>query len=472
MLAAKKPSEKLDLSLPTARVFLPLLKRRRFRGIKGGRGSGKSHFVGEDLVQDSLGRHVRAVCGREIQNSIRDSSKQLIEDKINAIAATIQQPLLRKKFLGQWRITEREIVYKPTESLYIFKGLQNHTAASIKSLEGFTDLWLEEAQTISQRSLDLAIPTFRSDSQITFTWNPLSAKDPVEKLFKENGVLAQKLGMARPVEQDEDFCLVEANYYDNPWFPDELRRDMERDKRRDPDKYAHVWLGRYQGMSEARVFRNWEVLEFETPANARFYFGADWGFSVDPSVAVRCWLGRLVGQQKITLPDGKIQLVGGTAVPDPKGDVLFIDYEAYAVGCEIDNTPALFGGTDTQKPPRWENPNGYKGIPGATEWPMIGDNARPETISYMRRHGFPRIRPCVKGAGSVEDGLEFLKNFDIRVHPRCVNTIDELSTYSYKVDQKTNEVLPVLEDKKNHVIDAVRYGLEATRRSNYTLANV
>ena len=439
-------TNKQTLVLPTARVFLPLLPRRRFRGIKGGRGSGKSHFVGEDLVQDSLGRHVRAVCGREIQNSIRDSSKQLIEDKINKIANTLNHsPNLKKKFLKQWRITEREIVYTPTDSLFIFKGLQNHTAASIKSLEGFTDLWLEEAQTISQRSLDLAIPTFRSDSQITFTWNPLNKKDPVDKLFTDNNVLAQKIGMERPFDQDPDFVLVQANYYDNPWFPEELRRDMERDKRRDPDKYGHVWLGGFEAASEARVFKNYVVEEFETPADARFYFGADWGFSVDPSVLIRCFM---------------------------IGDKLYVDQEAYKVGCEIDNTPALFAGTDTNKVKRWENPQGYPGIPGATQWPMTADSARPETISYMKRHGFPRIQPSVKGQGSVHDGIEFLKNFDIVVHPRCVHTVDELATYSYKIDPKTKEILPVLEDKKNHVIDALRYALESTRRSNYTLANV
>ncbi len=443
-MLARTP-EKINLTLPTPRVFLPIIeKRRRFRGLKGGRGSGKSHFVGEDLVQDALAQHVRAVCAREIQNSIRDSSKQLLEDKINKIALEIENTKLRKKFLGNWRITERELVYKPTDSLFIFKGLQNHTAASIKSLEGFTDFWGEEAQTFSQRSLDLAIPTFRKGSQLTFTWNPLKKDDPVEKLFNDEGIVAQKVGMPRRPGQDDDFVLVEANFYDNPWFPEELRRDMLRDRRRDKDKYAHVWLGRYEGRSEARVFRNWEEREFETPRNARFYFGADWGFSVDPTVLIRCFL---------------------------EGDTLYVDQEAYMVGCEIDNTPALFAGSDTLRVPRWENPSGYKGIPGALEWPMTADSARPETISYMQRRGF-RIKPSIKGQGSVEDGIEFLKNHDIVVHPRCVHTIDELSTYSYKVDKKTNEILPVLEDKKNHVIDALRYALESTRRSNYTLQNL
>lgn len=452
---------------------MPLLKRRRFRGVKGGRGSGKSHFVGEDLIETAMSQHARVVCGREVQLSIKDSSKQLLEDKIQLMAhryagavfdplnPTVRlaegDPKRFKHFMSKWRITDKEISFAPTDSLFIFRGLQNHTTTSIKSLEGFTDFWGEEAQTISQKSLDLLVPTFRKGSQLTFTWNPLKKDDPVEKLFTDEGIQPQRAGDPRPPGQDPDFCLVEANYYDNPWFPEELRRDMERDRRRDKDKYAHVWLGKYEQRSEARVFHNWEIIDFDTPDNARFYFGADWGFAVDPSVLVRCFIGRLVK---------------GKAIEDPKGDKLFIDYEAYSVGCEIDNTPALFAGSDTRTPPRWTNPNNYPGIPGSTVWPMTGDSARPETISYMRRHGFPRLKPSIKGAGSVEDGIEFIRNFDIVVHSRCIHTIDELSTYSYKVDKRTNEILPVLEDKKNHVIDAIRYALESTRRGSYTLSNL
>lgn len=444
------------LVIETPRVFAPLLKRRRFRGIKGGRGSGKSHFVGEDLVENATSQHTRCVCAREVQNSIAESSKQLLEDKIELMAqryagaifdpanpstVLVQGDKKRyKHYMSKWRITEREITFTPTDSLFIFRGLQNHTAASIKSLEGFTDFWGEEAQTLSQRSLDLAIPTFRKGSQLTFTWNPLKRDDPVEKLFTDEGITPLKSGMRVPADQDPDFCLVEANYYDNPWFPDELRRDMERTKRRDPDKYAHVWLGGYQQMSAARVFHNWIVDEFNTPAAARFYFGADWGFSVDPTALIRCFIGTYHN---------------GIARADPKGDKLFIDHEAYQVGCEIDNTPKLFNT-----------------VPGASKWPMTADNARPETISYMKRNGFPRIVPSIKGKGSVEDGIEFVKNFDLIIHPRCENTINELSSYSYKIDKKTNEVLPLLEDDHNHLIDALRYALESTRRSSYTLDNL
>lgn len=449
------------LSAATPAVFVPCLKHVRFRGIHGGRGSGKSHFAGEDLILDCIDQHIRAVCAREVQNSIADSSKQLLEDKIDLAAhryagatfsphnpSTVVQAGDTRRyrhFLSKWRVTDREIVFTPTDSLIIFRGLQNHTAASIKSLEGFNRMWAEEAQTLSQRSLDLAIPTFRSNSMLTFTWNPDSPKDPVDKLFSEN-------------KGDSDFVCVEANYYDNPWFPDELRKDMERDRRRDPDKYAHVWLGKYKLSSQARVFKNYRVQEFVAPKYARFYFGGDWGFSVDPTVFVRCFIG--------IWRDGK-------AIADPDGDCLFVDYEAHKVACEIDNTPALFAGDDPEavngQEPRWQNPHGYEGIPGALEWPSTVDSARPETISYMQRHGFTRMAPAIKGTGSVQEGITFLENYDIYIHPRCKHLIDEMNEYSYKIDPKTQEILPILVDKKNHIIDSLRYALEGTRRSSYTL---
>lgn len=336
--------------------------------------------------------------------SIKDSVKRLIEDKISAYGAA-----------SLFKITDTEIV-GPHESLMVFRGLQNHTASSIKSLEGFNRGWFEEAQTLSQHSIDIATPTFRSPgTEMYFSWNRRFPTDPVDKLFRENA-------------DDPDFVCVEVNYWDNPWFPDDLRKDMERDRKRDHDKYDHVWAGGYERNSEARVFRNWKAEEFETPPDARFYFGADWGFAVDPTVLIRCFL---------------------------IGNKLYVDFEAYRVGCEIDATPQLFAS-----------------VPFSNKWPITADSARPETISFMRRNGYPRIKPAVKGKDSVDDGIEFLKSYDIIVHPRCKHTIDELTYYSWKVDPKTQEILPVLADKDNHVIDALRYALEGTRRSNYSLSQL
>jgi phage terminase large subunit len=333
---------------------------------------------------------------REIQRSLEQSVKRLLEDKINALGLG-----------GSFQVMDNEI-RTPNDGLIIFQGMQNHTSESIKSLEGYDIAWCEEAQSISQRSLDLLRPTIRKpESEIWFSWNPNLATDPID-------------AMLRGEELPPNSIVVEANYQDNPWFPDVLRDEMEYDKRRDPDKYAHIWMGKYQRNSEARVFRNWKMEAFNTPDDARLYFGADWGFSVDPSVLIRGWIS---------------------------GHTLYLDYEAHRVGCEIDNTPALF---DT--------------VPDSRKWAIRADSARPETISYMNRAGF-KVTPAQKGPNSVADGVEFLKSYDIVVHPRCKHTIDELTFYSYKTDKLTGEVLPILEDKKNHVIDALRYALEEFRLS-------
>jgi len=304
---------------------------------------------------------------------------------------------------------------------------------------------VEEAQSLSQRSLDLLTPTLRvPGAQIWFSWNPKTKKDPVD-LFMRSADAAN----------DNDIICVEVNYSDNPWFHEtSLAADMERDKRRDPEKYQHIWRGKYQIRTEAQVFKNWRSVPFETPKNATHRFGGDFGFAVDPTVLMRCFIGRWQDDN----PDS------GVAIADDNGRVLFIDYEAYKVGCEIDHTPALFAGTDTLDPPRWQNPFGHQGIPGALTWPMVADSARPETISYLRRHGFTKITGAKKGPGSVEEGIEFLKSYDIVIHPRCTNAVDEFTMYSFKTDKLTNEVLPVLEDKKNHVIDSARYAVEGIRR--------
>lgn len=383
------------LQIQTPEVFLPLLQPARYKGAWGGRGSGKSHFFGEMLVEECLIQPTRAVCVREIQKSLDQSVKRLIEDKIAGLGVE-----------SRFRILDTRIEVD-NGGVIIFQGMQNHTADSIKSLEGFRIAWVEEAQSLSQRSLDLLRPTIRAPgSEIWFSWNPSKDTDPVDLLLR---------GETPP----PGAIVVPANWSDNPWFPDELRDEKDYDQRRDPEKYAHIWLGEYQRNSEARVFRNWKVEEFETPPDARFYYGADWGFSVDPTVLVRAFV---------------------------EGRTLYVDAEVYQVGCEIDRTPDLFDK-----------------IEGSRKWPIRADSARPETISYMQRHGFPKLVPANKGAGSVEDGIEFLKSYDIVVHPRCRHTADELALYAYKTDKLTGEVLPVLEDKKNHVIDALRYAVELLR---------
>jgi phage terminase large subunit len=434
-------------------VFLPLLaKGPKYKGAKGGRGSAKSHTFAEMLIEEALcDPYLRAVCVREIQRTLKQSSKKLIEDKI------------RKLRVSRWFDPTDKIIYildddGERRGEIIFEGMQNHTADSIKSLEGFKIAWVEEAQNLSQRSLDLLYPTIREHGgEIWFSWNPNHPNDPIETFL-----------CSPDAEDDPQIVVVTANYHDNPWFwSTELVDDMLRDQRRDKDKYAHIWLGAYRKRSEATVFKNWRIAVFETsPVVERFLFGADWGFSVDPSVLVRGYLGRLIERGKDARGNDLV-----TAIPDPRGNTLFIDAEAYKVGCEIDYLPALFAGDAPAKHGRtWENPYNWPGIPGALRWPITADSARPETISYMKRAGFS-IRPAIKGPGSIEEGVEFLRNYDVVVLPTCVHVIDELSLYSYKIDKMTDEVLPELEDKYNHVIDALRYAVEGIRRGGLKISD-
>lgn len=385
------------LRIDTAAVFRPLLKAARYKGAWGGRGSGKSHFFAESAIEESLIERTDIVCIREIQKSLDQSAKKLLEQKIQSLGVA-----------DRFRVLNTHIE-SDSGGRISFQGMQNHTSESIKSLEGYRIAWVEEAQNLSQRSIDLLRPTIRLDnSELWFSWNPNHDTDPVDALLR---------GHSAP----PDAVIVKANYPDNPWFPDVLRKEMEYDRSHSPDKFAHVWLGDYQRLSEARVFRNWKVEEFERPEGTIHRLGADWGYVSDPSVLIRC---------------------------DIEGNRLYVDYEAWMLGCEIVNLPDLFDR-----------------VPDSRKWFISADNSRPETISYMRAHGYPRINSSYKGKNSVEEGIAFLQSFDIIVHPRCEHTIEELSMYSYKTDPLTGKVIPILEDKNNHVIDALRYACEGARKA-------
>lgn len=405
----------------------------RHRVLHGGRGGAKSWTVAHTIVEHARRFPMRILCTREYQNSIRDSSKKLIEDCIDRMGFGVRGDRF-------FTITDREIRGR-NGSVITFLGLKGRDAA-IKSLEGYDLAWVEEAATLSQASLDALIPTIRKEgSEIWWTYNPRFKSDPVDQMFR---------GHKAPPGS----IVLEVQWHDNPWFPDVLKRDMEYDRLRDPEKHAHVWRGGYVVRSEAQVFRNWQSLPFEAPADAMFRFGADWGFSRDPTVLVRCFIGRWSGEPGAS-----------DVVADQKGQCLFVDYEAYAIGCSIDATPALFAGTDTHRPVRWENIHRTVGIEGAATSKITADSARPETIDYMQRRGF-QIVPAKKGPGSVEDGINFLKNYDIVIHQRCHRLIDELIHYSWAVDRQTNEVLSKPSDAHNHVIDALRYALEGARKAS------
>lgn len=337
------------------------------------------------------------VCVREVQKSLGQSVKKLIEQEI------------RRLEVGDYfDIKSTEIRSRKGHGIIVFQGMADHTAESIKSLEGFDCAWVEEAQALSQRSLDLLRPTIRKPgSELWFTWNPLQETDPVDVLL-------------RGKEVPPNAIVVEVNYQDNPWFPDTLTPEVEYDRRTSVSKYEHVWMGQYLKHAEARVFNRWRIEDFETPKDAVLRFGADWGFSPDPTTLVRCFI---------------------------EGRRLYVDYEAWGLEVEIEDTPALF-----------------LSVPESEKWQIVAGSDRPERIKSMQRAGF-RVLPAIRGPNSVQEGVTWLQNYEIIVHPRCTHAIDELRLYSRKVDPLTNAILPVLEDKNNHIIEALRYACEAVRRT-------
>lgn len=418
-LLRRTVDRRIEASLPPK--VRPLLQPARYKGLHGGRGSAKSQSFARLLLLRCLQRPgTRWVCVREMQLSLKQSVKLLIDDTIKLFGLEDEFESLDT------------LIRTPGDGLIIFLGMQNHTADSIKSLEGFDGAWVEEAQTISKRSLELLRPTIRKEgSELWFSWNPETPKDPVEFLRH-----------APPAGA----CVLELNHSDNPFLPQVLREEMEGDYARDPETAAHIWGGRYRQRSKASVFKNWRTARFETPDDAAFLFGGDWGFSVDPTVLVRGFVAEGAFRDALV---ARLGLSGAN-------QVLCLDAAVYEVGCEIDDTPALFDRLDPKRP----------GM--AREWKIVADSARPETISYMRRHGYPRVEPARKGAGSVEEGVKFLEQYDIVIHPDCcsqctdgINHVeDEFLNYRYKTHPLTGEVMPVLEDKKNHVIDATRYMVE------------
>lgn len=368
---------------------------KRYNVLYGGRGGAKSWGVGNCLILKAYQETRLVLCTREIQNTIKDSVHKLLSDKIEKFGLLPFFEIQRDAIIGQ------------NGSKFIFKGLR-HSVGEIKSTEGITDCWVEEAQSVSNESWDVLIPTVRAEgSQFYIGFNPDSPDDPVYKRFVAT--------------ERDDALLININYSDNPFFPEVLRKEMEWDKKNDYEKYLWIWEGQPRQISDAQVFKGkFRIDNFETPKEVdEFYFGSDWGFSQDPTTLVRCYI---VGRR------------------------LYIDYEAYGIGVELDEIDQLFDS-----------------IPLSRAYKIKADSARPETISHIKNKGFS-IFGAKKGKGSIEDGVAFLKSFEeIVIHERCKHTAEEFKLYSYKIDQRTGDILPIIIDKHNHLIDSLRYALEDVR---------
>lgn len=227
------------IEIPTAEVFLPLLEPARDKGAHGGRGSGKSHFFAGLMVEDCLsepgnsgGEGMRAICIREVQKDLTQSAKALIEKKLS------------ESGLGEadgFKVF-KENIQTPGDGVIIFKGMNDYTADSVKSLEGFKRSWWEEAHTATAHSIKLLRPTMRaSGAQMWWSWNPRRKKDPVDL-------------MLRGPEKPTGAIVIEASWRDNPWFTAELEQERQDCMRMSPDDYAHVWEGDYVSIVDGAYF--------------------------------------------------------------------------------------------------------------------------------------------------------------------------------------------------------------------------
>lgn len=371
----------------------PLRHPSRYKVLWGGRGGGKSYAIADQLLVEGTQSPQRILCAREYQASIKDSVHRLLADRIEHWG------------LSGFYDVQRDTIIGRNGTTFIFRGVR-HNVQSIKSMSGLTRVWVEEAQTVSEESWRILIPTIRDEgSEIWLSLNPNRKEDATSQRFIEN---------------PPDECVkIKINWDGNPYFPDTLDRERKRDRERlDPATYAHIWDGEYLENSLAQILADKIRVADFTPSDWDGpYYGADWGFSQDPTTLIRCWVDE---------------------------DCLYIDQEVYRVGVDIDRTADLFDKVE-----------------GARKHVIRADSARPETISYLQRHGYPRIVGVKKWAGSVEEGIQHLRTYrEIRIHPRCVKAIEEGRLYSYKVDRLSGDILPTIVDAHNHIWDAVRYALE------------
>ncbi|MCO4179256.1 PBSX family phage terminase large subunit [Proteus terrae] len=382
----------------------------RYRCSHGGRGSAKTRtFALMTAIRGYMaamnGQSGVILCAREYMNSLEESSMEEVKQAIRSV------PWLNDFY----ELGEKYIRTKCRSVNYVFAGLR-HNLDSIKSKARILIAWVDEAESVSEIAWTKLTPTVReAGSEIWVTWNPERDGSATDKRFRKN--------------PPDNAVVVEMNYCDNPWFPSVLEEERLSDQERlDSATYAWIWEGAYLENSDKQVLANkYVVKSFPDDLwqkSDRLLFGADFGFAKDPNTLLRQFI---------------------------LNDCLYIEYEAYGIGVELDHMPAF-----------------YDKIPESRKWPIKADSARPETISYLKRQGF-NISAAKKWQGSVEDGITHLRGFkQIIIHPRCKETAKEARLYSYKTDRITGEVLPVIEDKNNHCWDAVRYGLDGyiTQKSN------
>jgi phage terminase large subunit len=358
----------------------------------------------------------RALLIKGMQQKLRILCVREFYSSIKDSVKSLLDDLIEEYDLGHFYSSTHGEITGINGTEILFGGLKINNQ-NVKGKEKIDIMWADEADKISESSWDLAIPTIirTEGASIWISFNPDEEDAPVMTRF---------INSNRP-----DIFKQKVTFHDNPWFKPAERMEMEYCKKHDYDKYLWIWEGNPRNTSESAVFKNWTIGEVGVPKDNLYYQGLDFGYAEDPAAFIKCYI-------------------------DEDSRTLYITDEAYGYHVEIE-----------------ELPNFINSVPGAKDNWIIADSARPDTISYLYRKDF-YIEASKKGPGSIMEGIEFIQNYSIIVDPKCVNTIHELSHYSFKTDKITGKILPkVPEDKYNHLMDALRYALESYRLAvDYTIA--
>lgn len=401
-----------------------------FKAGLSGRAGLKTWQFARALLLHSIVSPKRVFCGRETLVSLKESVLHELEAQIELLGLQ-----------GEFDIGKSEIVGH-NGSQFIFGGLRIDPE-SLKSMGHIDFSWIEEASGVSQRSLDIFLPTVlrQPGSEVWFSYNPDQESDPVHMRF---GPDPSNPGHSK----DPDCILIQSGWQDAKacgWLTPAMEKEKDKAYLSDPENAAHIWGGECSKHNDRAIFKDKCIVQEFTPGVDWIgpFYGSDWGFSNDPAVLVKCWVN-----------EGK----------------LLIEDEAFGIGVDIPELPTLF--TKVTGWWRYEvNPNTKRLL--STKIPLENvriraDSSRPETISQMAKMNVPCVA-CQKWPGCVEDGIAILRAFgNIIIHPRCKKLIAEAGhgqkgtkdAYCYKVDSKTGEVLPIILDKNNHGWDAVRYAME------------
>lgn len=388
-------------------LFVPDRGAFRYRVMRGGRGSGKSYTAATMAAVWGARDKMRILCTREFQNTIKQSFHAELKRAISSSAW----------LSSQYNVGVDYLKHKTNGTEFIFSGLR-HNIAGLKSMAVIDLVIVEEAETVPHESWIDLLPTIRAEnSEVWIIYNPR----------RRDSWVAQTFDSGRNPPRS---IVVDINHDDNPFFPSVLEEQRRYDREvMDPALYRHIWEGAYYEQSDAQVFSGrYDVQEFVShPSWDGPYFGLDYGFSQDPTAGVKAWIH-----------EGR----------------LYIENDFSQVGLELDETAKTV----------------IESLPGAEKHVIRADNARPESTSYLKRKGLPRIVSCEKGKGSVEDGIQFIKSFEkVVIHPRCSETEKEFGLYSYKTDRISGDIMPTLVDANNHCIDALRYALEPAMKSKKNL---